>query len=72
MTTLLEQVFAEASKLPEVEQDAFARWALAELQSEARWQAAFAGSEDVLERLADEALADKGAGRTTPLDFEQP
>ncbi len=33
-----------------------------------RWDAAFAASLDVLERLADEALADRCAGRTWPLD----
>jgi len=71
MTTLLEQAFAEAAKLSEVDQDALAKWVLAELRSEARWQQAFADSEDVLGILADEALEDKRAGRIRPLDLDR-
>ena len=68
MTKLLEQAFAEASKLPDAEQDGLARWVLDELRSDREWASIFAGSEDVLERLATEALEEKRAGRTTPLD----
>jgi hypothetical protein len=58
MTKLLERAFKEAGKLPEIEQNALAKWVLEELESERKWEKAFAGSEDVLERLADEALAE--------------
>jgi len=68
MTKLLEKAFKEAARLPEVDQNALAKWVLGELHSEARWQRAFAESEDILEKLADEALEDKRNGRTTPLD----
>jgi hypothetical protein len=34
MTALLQQAFAEASKLPEAEQDALASWLLADLTQE--------------------------------------
>ncbi len=57
MTKLLEMAFKEASKLPEVEQNAFAKWVIEELKTERKWEKAFAGSEDILDRLADEALA---------------
>jgi hypothetical protein len=70
MVTLLEKVIAEASKLPDEEQNAFAAWALAELESERRWDDLFARSQDVLSRLADEAHEDYLAGRTEPLDPE--
>ncbi len=70
MTTLLEKVIAEASKLPDEEQNAFAAWALAELESERRWDDLFARSQDLLSRLADEAHEDYLAGRTEPLDPE--
>ena len=64
MTRTLEQAFAEAAKLSEPEQEALAAWILEELASERRWQDAFARSADVLERLADEALAEhRGAAR---------
>lgn len=68
VTTLLETAFAEASRLPPEEQDALARWLLEELASERRWAAAFAQRPDLLEQLADKALAEHGAGRTVPLD----
>ena len=38
----------------------------AERQSEERWDRAFAGSQDELARLAQEALADYRVGRTEP------
>ena len=55
MTNMLAKAFAEASKLPEAEQNALARWLLEELESDRRWDQLFAASEDVLEMLADEA-----------------
>lgn len=70
MTQLLEEAFDRASQLPDEEQDEFARLLLAELESEQRWSELFARpeSEDILERLASEALAAHRAGKTTPLD----
>jgi len=59
MTELLEKAFEEASKLPEVDQNALAKWVLDELHSEREWAKAFAESEDVLEQLAAEAMAEK-------------
>ena len=70
MTKLLEKVLSEASKLPDSEQEAFAEWRLEELESELRWQQAFAKSPDLLARMADEALAEHRAGRTQKLDPE--
>jgi len=68
MTNLLERAFEEASQLPEVEQNALAKWVLEELHSERRWARRFAESEGVLEGLADEALEERRQGRTMPLD----
>lgn len=68
MTKALEEAFKEASKLPEAEQDALAEAIRAEIRAEKDWDASFAGSLDVLERLADEAIADHRAGRTKPVD----
>jgi hypothetical protein len=42
-----------------------------ELADDQRWDEAFAKSQDVLERLADEALADYRKGRTRILDPDQ-
>jgi hypothetical protein len=64
MTKLLEKLFAEAAKLSNEEQDAFAQFVLAELESEERWSGLFASSQNELATLAQEALADYRAGRT--------
>jgi hypothetical protein len=69
MTKLLERAFNKASKLPEIEQNAFAKWVIEELEAERKWEKAFAGSEDILDRLADEALAAHKQGKTKPLSI---
>jgi hypothetical protein len=69
MTALLEQALEQATQLPDVEQNALAKWLLDELASERRWTRAFSESEDVLEKLADEAIAAAKQGKTTPLDI---
>jgi hypothetical protein len=68
MTKALEEVIREVSKLSEEEQDALAEAIRAELLSDEEWERSFADSQDVLERLADEALAEHRAGRTKPLN----
>jgi len=68
MTKLLKEAFAEASKLPESEQNVFAEWLLEELASERRWGKAFAGSHEALTHLAYEALAEQRDGRTQVLE----
>jgi hypothetical protein len=70
MTRLLERVFKEASKLPEIEQNALAKWVMEELEAEGKWEKAFAGSEDILDKLADEALAAHKQGKTRPLNIK--
>jgi hypothetical protein len=71
MTKLLDKAFEEASKLSELEQNALARWLIDEIIAEKRWERAFSESEDVLEKLADEALAEHAQGKTRPLDINQ-
>lgn len=68
MTALLEKAFAKASALPEDQQDALASLLLEEIEDEARWDAAFAGSQDLLASLAAEAMAEHRAGETQDLD----
>jgi len=70
MTKLLEKVFKEASKLPEIEQNTFAKWLLGELVAEKKWEKLFAKSEDVLGKLANEALEEDAPGKTKILDVE--
>lgn len=75
MTKLLEKAFEVATKLPPDEQDALAAIVLDEISSEGRWDEVFAKSQDVLSALAQEAVKDYAAGKTTPLnddsDFER-
>ncbi len=70
MTRLLEKAFAEASRLPERDQDAIAEIVLAELASEERWSELFKNSQNTLAELAEEALAEHRAGKTKPLNLD--
>ena len=71
MTHLLTQAFAEASKLPEVEQNMLGRWLLGEFASERRWDRLFAESQDLLAQLADEAIEEFNQGKTELLEPEK-
>jgi len=64
MTQLLERAISEINKLPAFEQDAIAAILFEELASEHRWSDSFAKSQDVLAKLADEALVEHVAGKT--------
>mgnify|MGYP007070737955 FL=1 len=68
MTKLLEKAFKEASKLPKLEQNAFAKWVMDEWETEAKWQEAFASSEDILDKLADKDLEEYKAGKSKILN----
>ena len=72
MNQLLQSAFNRAAELPPEEQDRFALFLLAELDSERQWAELFARheSEDLLERLADEALSEHRSGRTQRLTME--
>jgi len=70
MTKLLEKAFEQASELPELEQNVLAKQLLNELATEKKWEKAFASSEDILSRLADEAVEEHKQGKTKPLDID--
>ena len=70
MNILLEEAFHVAATLSEVEQVALARRIFAELASEAAWDQRFANDPEVLNQMAKEALQEREAGETTPLDFQ--
>jgi len=72
MGKLLERAVEEAHQLPEAEQEAIGAWLLAEIEAERRWDDLFSRpASAALQRLADEALEDFKAGRTSPLDPDQ-
>ncbi len=70
MTTLLKKAFQRASKLTEKEQNELAKWLISELESEKKWESLYSKSENVLDKLADEALDEYSAGSTKPLDVD--
>jgi len=67
MVMLLEKAFVEVSKLPARQQEAIASIILEEIASEKRWDDQFAGSQETLANLADDALAEFNEGKTLPL-----
>ncbi len=71
MTTLLQQAFDAASRLPAAEQDLLAARVLAELAEEDDFDKAIAASSQKLVALATAALAEHQAGQTQPLDPER-
>jgi hypothetical protein len=66
MTKALEAAFQAAAGLPEDEQESLALAIFADVA----FDAAIASRPDLLDRLADEALAEDRAGQTVPLDPE--
>jgi hypothetical protein len=70
MGRLLEKAISEAAKLPESDQEAIGAWLLAEMESEARWNALFSPAAPALERMADQAFKEHDRGQTAPLDPE--
>ena len=62
MTKALQKAFEVASRLPDREQDELATAILEEMAADERWEAAFAQSQQTLERPAKEALEAHRAG----------
>ena len=71
MTKLFEKAFKKASQLSAIEQNTLAKWMLEELEDEEKWDKTFAESEDLLDKLADEALKDNSENRTEKLDINK-
>lgn len=71
MTTLLEQAFAAAAKLPPAEQDIIASRLLAELAAEDDFDCAIDRTAAKLAAAAREALAEHCSGQTEVLDPKQ-
>lgn len=72
MTTLLDQAFQAAQKLPSDLQDELAQQLLDDIQNELRWQETLSASEvesDILTSMALAALAEDNAGETEDKGF---
>lgn len=68
MLDSLEEVFAEAARLPEEEQRWLAAFILEEIAVERRWSELLARSGSTLDKLITDAIAEDDAGETLPLD----
>ena len=68
MTKMLEKAVEKIQQLPAKQQDSLAAIILEEIEDEARWDAAFAGSPGVLEQLVAEAEEEDRQGLTQELD----
>jgi len=70
MTEALQKVVEDLLKLPPEEQDTMAAIIREELESERKWDELFASkeSQELLSRMADQALAEDAAGETRPLE----
>ncbi len=68
MTRMLKKAVAQAERLTDEHQDVIAELIFEEIRDEARWDAAFARSHHVLEKLAAEADEEDRQGLTEELD----
>jgi hypothetical protein len=69
MTALLEKAISRVSDLPSKRQNDIARFVLAEIDAEARWDASFLTSQDELSALAAAALTERRRGKTRKMDL---
>ena len=72
MIQSLQDAFNRAADLPPEEQERFAKFVLAELDADQEWSRLFEHpeSDEMLDRLANEALSAHKEGRTTLLNPE--
>ena len=68
ITEPLAQAIAEAAKLPPEDQNYLAFRLMEEIAEEKKWADSFAMSQDLLKKMADEALAEMDRGETRPLE----
>ena len=66
MSDTFTQAFEIARKLPPKDREALGALLLQEMQSDKRWNHLFASSQDLLSKLADEALEEHKASKTKP------
>lgn len=72
MTTLLEQAFREAQKLPGELQDEIAQQLLNDIENELKWQETFSDAQTNMggfEAMAQAVLAEDDAGETAAKGF---
>jgi hypothetical protein len=68
MSRPLDTAIKKLATLPAAEQDRVGQWLLDEMADEEHWERQFGATADALAALADEARADRAAGRATDLN----
>ncbi|MBZ0212736.1 MAG: hypothetical protein K8H99_02950 [Nitrospirae bacterium] len=66
MSKTFKQAVKVACKLPEQDHEALGAILIREIESDGRWSALFKESQDLLAKLADEALEQHRGGKATP------
>lgn len=70
MTELLDRTITKLKTLSVEQQDAIAVIILEELEDEIQWNTSFECSQDVLAKLAKEAMSEYHAGKIQELDLD--
>jgi hypothetical protein len=70
MTRLMEKALEALQSLPDEQQDSVAGFVLSEIEAQRNWTISSLRHADALRKLADEAVEDFRAGRTSELDPE--
>lgn len=71
MTELLVKAFKEAEKLPVETQNQLAQEVLDAIRMEFAWDQTLENSQEVLEKMADQALSDFEQGKTKQMGFDE-
>lgn len=71
MTTLLNEAFKKASRLPEIIQDEIASQLIEDIENEIGWETAFDETQDKLDKLGEKALRDFNAGRVKKMGIDE-
>ncbi|PZU96140.1 MAG: hypothetical protein DCE90_10355 [Pseudanabaena sp.] len=67
MTDLLERTITKLRELSVEQQDAIAMMILEELEDDSKWERSFASSQNLLAKLAEDAMLEYRAGKTEEL-----
>ncbi len=71
MTKLLDSAFEKASLLNEIDQNIFARFILDEIDHEKNWDNSLSNSEELLSKMANEAISDYNYNKTEVLNTDK-
>ena len=71
MTTSLQKAFEKASSLPDEAQEQLAEQLLEDIEGELKWDRTLAGSQELLEKMAEQARRAQRQGETTHKGFDE-